>query len=101
LTSELYDNSRASASAGAVNIATQEQVALQNLLRSIRKEASLSQQGLAQRLGKPQSFVSKYESGERRLDILEVLLVCQAVGMPFVLFARRLEEALSGLPGNK
>ena len=45
---------------------------LLRLLRDIRREASLRQVELAKRLGKPQSFVSKYESGERRLDLLDI-----------------------------
>ena len=45
---------------------------LQKLLRDIRREAGLSQQQLAARLGVSQSFVSKYEAGERRLDVLEL-----------------------------
>jgi transcriptional regulator with XRE-family HTH domain len=97
----LYDKSGISASAGATNIGNQEQVILQDLLRNIRKEAGLSQQELANRLGKPQSFVSKYESGERRLDILEIFHICKAIGVPLADFSKRLEEALSGLPGNK
>lgn len=38
-----------------------------------RKSAGLTQMELAQLLGKPQSYVSKYERGERRLDVLEFL----------------------------
>ena len=45
------------------------QAQLQALLRDIRTEAGLRQVDLAQRLGQPQSFASKYESGERRLDV--------------------------------
>ncbi len=53
------------------------------LLRSLilaRKAAGLTQQQLADRLTKPQSFVSKFESGERRLDVVEFLLVTRAIG---------------------
>lgn len=45
-----------------------------------RKAAGLTQQQLADRLNKPQSFVSKYERGERRLDVVEFLAVVQATG---------------------
>jgi len=51
------------------------------LLRAAREKAGLSQEELARRLGKPQSFVSKVEACERRLDILETLAVCQALGI--------------------
>ena len=44
-----------------------------------RKEAALTQQAVANRLDRPQSFVSKYENGERRLDIIEFLLVTEAL----------------------
>jgi len=43
------------------------------LLISAREVAGLTQVQVAQRLGKPQSFVSKYERGERRLDFTEFL----------------------------
>ena len=45
-----------------------------------RKNAGLTQHELARRLKKPQSFVAKYEGGERRLDVVEFLTVCQAIG---------------------
>ena len=42
--------------------------------------AGLRQVDLAKRLGKPQSFVSKMETGERRLDVIEFLVVARAMG---------------------
>jgi transcriptional regulator with XRE-family HTH domain len=51
------------------------------LMRDVRISAKLSQVELAQRLGRPQSFVSKYESGERRLDVIEFIVICQAIGV--------------------
>lgn len=68
---------------------------LLDLLRELRSEAGLRQQDLAERLGKPQSFVSKYETGERRLDILELRDVCGSCGFPLVEFVVRLEHKLS------
>jgi transcriptional regulator with XRE-family HTH domain len=62
-------------------------------LRQIRREAGLGQVELARRLGKPQSFVSKYESGERRLDPLDLQEVCEAVGISLEGFAGRLDKA--------
>jgi len=47
-------------------------------LRNIRKASGLTQVQLAVKLDKPQSYVSKYESGERNLDFVEVLTVCNA-----------------------
>lgn len=67
----------------------QRKKALLNLLRQIRKETGLRQVDVTRRLGKPQSFVSKYESGERRLDLLDLEEVCRAVGLTLVSFTRR------------
>ncbi|MHB1344953.1 MAG: helix-turn-helix domain-containing protein [Thermoleophilia bacterium] len=64
---------------------------LQQLLRTARIEAGLRQADLASRLSKPQSYVSKYESGERRLDFLEVREICHAVGIRFTDFVARFE----------
>jgi transcriptional regulator with XRE-family HTH domain len=50
------------------------------LMREARKKAGLTQQMLGRRLSKPQSFIAKYESGERRLDVLEFLEVSAAIG---------------------
>jgi transcriptional regulator with XRE-family HTH domain len=41
-------------------------------LKTARIESGLSQQEVADRLGKPQSYISKIESGERRLDVVEI-----------------------------
>jgi hypothetical protein len=49
-----------------------EQKKLQTLLRQVRLEAGLAQEEVAARLERPQSFVSKYETGERRLDVLDL-----------------------------
>lgn len=65
-----------------------------DLLRKARVQAGLTQMELASRLGVPQSFVSKYESGERRLDVLELRLVCRAVGVSLQEFVRRLEKGI-------
>jgi transcriptional regulator with XRE-family HTH domain len=50
--------------------------------------------GLAQRLGQPQSFISKYESGERLLDLLELHQVCLAVGVELSQFIKNFEASL-------
>jgi transcriptional regulator with XRE-family HTH domain len=49
------------------------------LLRELRHEAGLTQVQVAERLDEPQSFVSKYEAGERRLDVVELHHVAEAV----------------------
>ena len=67
---------------------------LRDLLRRVRVDAGLRQLDLARRVGQPQSFVSKYESGERRLDLLELRQICEAVGLSLGEFVRRFEESL-------
>lgn len=51
-----------------------------DLLRRLRTGQGLTQVEIAERLDKPQSFVSKYESGERRLDVAESRAIAQAMG---------------------
>ncbi len=67
---------------------------LQELLKKIRLEKEIRQIELAEKLGVPQSFVSKYEVGDRRLDILELRRVCSAIGITLQEFIHRLEEIL-------
>jgi transcriptional regulator with XRE-family HTH domain len=75
------------------SIYSEKQQTLQLLLRQIRIEAGFSQAVLAERLHEPQSFVSKYESGQRRLDLIELQQVCRALGVSLVSFADRFEKA--------
>lgn len=53
---------------------------LLKLLVAARKASGLSQQAVADKLDRPQSFVSKYESGERRLDVVELLKLADVIG---------------------
>ncbi|MHB1155358.1 MAG: helix-turn-helix domain-containing protein [Phycisphaerales bacterium] len=62
-----------------------------SLIRQIRLDAGLRQADLARKLGEAQSFVSRYESGERRLDILELRRICTVLGVSLVDFIERLE----------
>lgn len=50
-----------------------------------RKEAGITQQELSKLLGKPQSFVSKYEQGERRLDVIEFVRITELTGADYKL----------------
>jgi transcriptional regulator with XRE-family HTH domain len=63
-----------------------------SLLVSARKERGLTQVELAQRLNRPQSFVSKYERGERRLDLVEFLQVARALNIDAADFVKDLEQ---------
>lgn len=67
---------------------------LQELLRQVRLDAGLRQTDLAKLLGQPQSYVSKYESGERRLDLLELRQVCEAIGIPLEEFIQKFESSI-------
>jgi len=66
--------------------------ALRNELKAMRKMAGFNQSELALKLGKPQSFVSKYESGERQLKILELEQVCLACGTSANAFLKGFSE---------
>ncbi len=74
--------------------AEQDNKALKELLRDLRLEANLRQEDVAERLHVPQSFVSKYESGERRLDVLEIRSLCTVFGVTLLEFVSRLEDKL-------
>ena len=50
-------------------------------LRDARKKSGLTQAALAKLLGRQQSFVAKYETGERRIDILELKVIADAIGV--------------------
>jgi len=54
---------------------------LRALLAEARAEAKLTQLQVATRMNKTQSFVSKYEHGERELDVIEFVGVCKAIGV--------------------
>lgn len=50
------------------------------LLVAARKKVGLSQVELGERVGRPQTFISKIERGERRIDVIEFLILCDAIG---------------------
>ncbi|MCO4091758.1 MAG: helix-turn-helix transcriptional regulator [Sphingorhabdus sp.] len=68
------------------------------LLVGARKRTGMRQIELAQKLNKPQSFVSKFECGERRLDVIEFLIIMDALGEDPVAI---LTEASKALHGNQ
>ena len=63
------------------SVFTEEYERFRQMLIEARKERGLTQVDIATRLGKPQSFVSKYERGERRLDVVEFLEVAKALAI--------------------
>jgi len=67
---------------------------LLEILIEERKRADLTQAVLAERLGRPQSYVAKYENGERRLDVVEFIELIEVIGAePKKVFARLLRTA--------
>ncbi len=75
-----------------------QQIALRRALRQVRKHSELTQVQLSEKLAKPQSYVSKYETGERRLDYLEVKAICACCKMTIAEFDDFL--ASSSMPAN-
>ena len=63
------------------------------LLRQVRLDAELTQLQVAEKIGQTQSYVSKYESGEQRLDLMELEAVCKAVGIELTNFVERYLES--------
>jgi transcriptional regulator with XRE-family HTH domain len=61
------------------SLKSQEYERLIALLVAVRKKAGIRQQALAKKLGKPQSFVAKYEGGERRIDVVEFIAIARAL----------------------
>lgn len=63
------------------------------LLRQQRLSLGLTQSQIAERIGEPQSYVSKYESGEQRLDLYEVESICTALNMSLLDFVKVYNES--------
>jgi len=74
--------------AGRLWVETEHYKIVSACLAAARRRANVTQQELGARLGKPQSFVSEYERGQRRLDVVELLAISRALGVdPIALFA--------------
>lgn len=59
----------------------------------VRKNAGVTQEEVAERLNRHQSFVSKYENGERRVDLIEFLDIAEAIGFDPVVFIRKIQKS--------
>jgi transcriptional regulator with XRE-family HTH domain len=64
------------------------------VFREARRKAGITQVQLAKRVGETQSFISKCERGERRIDVVELRRFCQEFGMGLRQFAALLERAI-------
>lgn len=56
-----------------------------------RREAGLTQDELAEKLGRKQAYVSKYELGQRKLDVIEFLTITRAIGIDPVQIIKKLK----------
>lgn len=77
------------------SVFTAEYKLLLELLKDVRERANVSQVELAERLEQSQSFVSKCERGERRLDVIQLRTICQELDTTLVQFVEELESRLS------
>jgi transcriptional regulator with XRE-family HTH domain len=76
--------------------------ALRRVLRRAREEAGKTQSEVSLGLGRAQSFVSKIESGVRRLDVLELMDLCRLLGKDLGDFLQDLDRELqSAAPGRR
>lgn len=63
------------------------------MLKKIRLDKGLTQLQLAKKIEVGQSYISKYESGEQRLDLYELNIICKAMGISLVEFVREFSES--------
>jgi transcriptional regulator with XRE-family HTH domain len=70
---------------------TPEHKRLMELLAAARKSVGLTQQELADQIGENQNFISKYECGERRLDMLEIAAISRPIGFDMADAVRDIE----------
>jgi transcriptional regulator with XRE-family HTH domain len=77
------------------SVHTAEYAALLDLLREERRRAGVTQVELAARLKRSQSFVSKFEVGETRLDVIQLRGILRALGGTLTDFVARLETRLA------
>lgn len=80
------------------SIHTDDYRALTAILTEARRNAGLTQQVVADRLGKPQSYVAKIERAERRIDVVEFTALAKAMGIdPTALF----DEVIEAIDGDQ
>ena len=83
------------------SIFTHEYEIFRQCMVAARKDAQLTQDSLAKSLNKPQSFVAKYENGERRLDVIEFLLVSRVIGIDPCDIFRTVEQQISQISNRE
>lgn len=70
-------------------------------LKEARRDRLITQKALADALRKPQSFVFKYESGERRLDVAEMAHIARLLGLEPVKLVKNMAKDVAPLPSNR
>ncbi|WP_017716966.1 helix-turn-helix domain-containing protein [Kamptonema formosum] len=78
------------------SVFSEEYYRFRRLLIEARQAAQLTQAQLSAKLSRPQSYVSKYERGERRLDLIEFLEVAQALELDPIRFIEKLLREKEG-----
>lgn len=78
----------------AKSLRTPEHLALMQVLIEVRKEAEITQQELADILDRPQSYVAKVETGERRLDVVEMIAWAGGIGQSPADLMTRVAQAI-------
>lgn len=76
-------------------ISSNEYDIFRHCMIAARKEAQLTQESVAKSIQKPQSFVAKYENGERRLDVVEFIIVTRVIGVDPCTILRKIEQQIS------
>jgi transcriptional regulator with XRE-family HTH domain len=64
------------------------------LLKMYRKTSGKTQKDIANELGTTQSFVSKYENNQRRLDLIETMNIIEIIGIDKIKFLKELEKGI-------
>jgi transcriptional regulator with XRE-family HTH domain len=77
------------------SIKSKEHKVIADLIYQLRLAKGLKQSDLAQMLDEPQSFVSKIESGERRLDLVELLFILTKLDTSLLEFTNEMQKRLS------
>ena len=80
-------------SAQRISRRQRERKILLEVLRELRRQRNFTQDQLAKSMGVKQAFVSKYETGERRLDFLDLVAICDVLGISIVKFAEKFEAS--------
>jgi transcriptional regulator with XRE-family HTH domain len=75
---------------GVDTIATKRHKRLVEILVAARKRAGVRQAELARRVGKTQTFVARFEAGQRRIDTIEFLALCEIIGLDPLKVVRKL-----------